>query len=222
MKLLAGMAVAAWLSLSGMAWANDQVLLFKDFAYGTTKEEFKKKVKAPDCGQSADGYDVSCLKNYDFLGYKWTILFAFENDKLVLISLTGNSDYNKLIGMVKSLSETFIIVSAQSATDSFDFISIAKSKGIAAASDALTQFERVAMLQGKITYVFLEGDTVKHLLKSSNNLTEIVQNAPINLREIDLEINADGAKSRMSVRFVAPIKAQQEALENAPAVKEKF
>jgi len=222
-RMLACLCFAAFCTCAcETSFANDEVFIFKDFSYGTTKEELRKKTKAPDCGKSTDGYDVLCLKNYDFLGYKWTTYFAFENNKLVLISLVGSADYNKTVAVIRSLSETFALVSMQSVSDNFDFVATAKARGISVASDALNKFEQLATLQGKVTYIFLEGESIKNMLYTSANLTEIMQEAPISLREIDLSISPGINEARMAIRFVVPIKVQHDAIKNSPDVKEKF
>lgn len=221
MKTLVACLLALALAVPALA-AEEKIPLFKNFTYGMTKAEVQKEAKAVPCEDARLEGELCLPGTAKFGNQDWEQVFMFEGDKLAAVILARDySDKSAVNALQTIMGNKYLLLMVTNGTKQLDVIDIvAKGKG-ASLDAAIAAFERESANAEALTYSLFADKQIKGLLQGgrSKNITEFIQNAPRDLRSVEI-IRA--SNNVLLVKFLAPKAALQDMLGKKDEVQDSF
>lgn len=191
-KLLATFAI-----LAAGAQANAQDKLFKEYVYGSPYSAFANQAGYYDCSAEVQAKAL-CIDDVPFAGHDYTAALVFSKDKLFMLSLLAELDQERYVSTVGALAKSFNLLMLSDGSSQLDMVELAKtSRNNSEYAAKISSYESVAMNAGDITYTFFEGAKPG---RSERNITDVLKNAPDNMRSAEVLIQDE----YLIVRFSYP------------------
>ena len=200
---------------------DSQLLLFKDWAFGTSRSHIASLNDVYDCSSEL-GEEALCKKTFNFLGIEWEIAFMFLKDKLVNITLLTPFSSEKYAAIFSAL-DSFKVVAFKSSSDILDIVELKRTiKDKNSLIRKLSQFEKQGLDNGNFNYVFLEKEAIKDFEASAENVSELITKSPIHTREVDYQILTSENETFCILKFILPKATTKVLREIKPKKVEKF
>lgn len=221
MKTLVACLLALALAAPALA-AEEKIPLFKNFTYGMTKAEVQKEAKAVPCEDPRLEGELCLPGTAKFGNQDWEQVFMFEGDKLAAVGLAREySDKSAVNALQTIMGNKYSILMLANGAKQLDVIDMVV-KGKAASLDAaIAAFERESANAEALTYSLFADKQIKELLQGgkSKNITEFMQNAPRDLRSVEIIRAGDNG---LLIKFLAPKAALQDMLGKKDEVQDSF
>ncbi len=194
---------------------GDDIKLYKDFSYGTSKGDILKIKDIYDCSDEI-GEDALGVDNNTFAGLEMSLVFIFSEEKLVKVSLIFDYDEDKYIKLFGAINSKFTLISIHGDDKQLDLITLYK-KEPGNAMSKINDFENIALGKGNITYIFFDKENSQKFSPKVSNALELIQKSAEDAREVDFEIISDEDDVGIFISFIAPKKVMnilQDKLKN--------
>lgn len=179
------------------AQANAQDKLFKEYAYGNAYSTFANQPDYYDCSADLQAQAL-CVDDVSFAGHDYTAALVFSKDKLFMLSLMADLDQERYVSTVGALANSFSLLMLSDGSSQLDMVELAKaSRNNSEYAAKISSYESVAMNAGNITYTFFEGAKPG---KAERNVTDVLRNAPENMRTAEVILQDDF----LAIRFSFP------------------
>ncbi len=173
--------------------ADEGVKLFKNYYFGTNRDEILKEPNVYDCSDAL-GNQGLCVDNQTFSNVDLSYGFKFINNKLIQVVLFSEYSYENYLNLFGTINSKFTLTTMQTQTDRLDLLELYKND-FTNANSRISSFESTALTNGNLTYIFIDNDnTTKETISNSDNVVQLIKNGDDNLREVDYQIitNEDG------------------------------
>lgn len=208
--------------MANVAYADGvKIPLYKEFYHGMPKGEVQKRSGATPCSL-VDAPEALCLKNQTFADVKWLQIFNFSDGKLMHVTLVGDINDKRYFSSISAvINNKFIPVMLQMKDETCDFMKVYNSMDGGEAEAYINEFEVRGIKSQRLLYAFLEEDVLRSV-NGASNFFDVVEQAPVTMREVDIEMRNENGASWIAVRFLAPKKTQDVFLKQSKQSKDTF
>ena len=215
MKYVIGLVLAVFATMPVIA---QEVMLFKDFAFGSKVSEFSENKGFYDCSEEI-GSRAQCKEDIKFLDHDFFQVLIFIEGRLRFVRLATEFEATLFQRTINAMvSQKFVLVGLQNGVERLDVLELLH-RGKGDVDSKVQEFESIGLNGNGLTYMFMEAPATA--LQRSRNLGELLRHMPENSREVDVEVATEDGVTYLRIDFTAPKRAIKE-FQNAPIKVEKF
>ena len=221
MKRFVMLAVFALSPLFMLKDASAETKLFREFEYLSPMSQYNKAQGYFDCSKDFGG-QARCKEDVKFLDEDFSLALKFSDQKLQTVVLVAEFNKNLYTKVFGAISQSFQLIAMRDKTNLFDILETrGQVSDTRKFTDMVSKFESEAMIQGKLSYYFIEEKP--QALAKFKSAIQAEREAGLNARTVEMILYEDDEDVLLVLEFSLPrreMKTMQENLQNVK--KEKF
>lgn len=194
----------SWLLIAPLAVWAAEAPLFKSYQYGQQRSLYAHNPSYYDCEDELDPQAL-CTYPVPFIGHEFMAKLQFSEQRLVNVMLIADYTDDLYLDALVALNKNFSLVAMQDEAERLDLLEFIRQVNERSEFEAKVEaFESVALDNGQISYLFLEGRD--EVVYKHRNSTAAVNNLPVGTRSAELNVFYDeDGDYYFSINFSQPL-----------------